>query len=42
MTQQYIDGYQDAIHGLDEQSDDYDYLLGYTDGDDTTEEFGYE
>jgi hypothetical protein len=36
----YCLGYQAAAQGMDPISDDYNYLLGYADGDDGTLEFG--
>jgi hypothetical protein len=37
----YCLGYQEASQGLDQSSYDYNYMLGYTDGEDSVEEFGF-
>jgi hypothetical protein len=36
----YCLGYQTAVKGLDQTNDDYNYLLGYTDGEESILEFG--
>lgn len=41
MNKEYQQGYDDACRGHEATSDDYDYLLGYVDGEESLYEFGY-
>lgn len=41
ISYNYAIGYRDAVMGLDPSNDDRDYLLGYDDGEDSVNEFGF-